>query len=348
MQPRVYISCALAGLLAVAAWMWNGIPTTQSTKTPTPPVGSTTQTDEEPITVVPASPAVSPSAPPDTPNIASYASTSTALPPKNAPLRNTFAELSQRARDGDNIASCRLAADLWRCSQLPLARSIDRSALSEAARAAPQSASQERAIEQAAAIRNSLSDDETLCLGFDQPSTHAAWDYLLLAAERGNLQAMTQLAVAPPLDRNAFLRDVEQWQRYREVAGTFLQRAADAGEPLALYNLWWALAGYPVPGGEPTIPPDPYMARVRAYALLSMGDARTVRTIQNYFTRTQGALTPAQEAQAQAEGQAMAADHFPNVKEAGLTNFPPRDEHCIGTRYDSPKPAEQRSNRDTQ
>jgi hypothetical protein len=49
-----------------------------------------------------------------------------------------------------------------------------------------------------------------------------AKDYLLLAAERGDVRAMVALAPSPPLDYNHLLRDRDQWQRYLELQVPYL------------------------------------------------------------------------------------------------------------------------------
>jgi len=265
------------------------------------------------------------------PNIASYAvPPKHELPPLDSPLRDTFAELDRRAKSGDSAASCRLSADVFRCERLPLERQYNIDAMSTAANKPPGTAEEERAIKLIAARRESLAKDERLCEGFEKIKSRSAWDYLKLAAADGNTHAMVQLAADPPLDSRNFLRDVDQWAEYRRIAGPYLKQAAYAGEPYALFYLWWMSAGYPSAGGEAVIPPDPYMTRVLGNAIFQIGDDRTIEIIQKYFTRTPGLLTIAQEAQAKLEGLELARKTFSRVSKVRLNNFPRREKHCTG------------------
>lgn len=266
----------------------------------------------------------------DRPNIASYAieSSSAALPPPGTALTQSYAELKRRALAGDNRASCRLATDLVRCSRFKYERSHLQSITREASVAERDSVAQSQAIARAARAAEDLLKLEAICKGFTPESPHAAWDFLLLAAERGDVRAMVALAARPPLDENYFLRDQAQWQRYLQLAGPFLQRGVEAGEPFALYLLWWALAGLPTVGGYGGVPPDPFQARVHAYAVLIVGDSHTQATIRRWLLRTQDQLTLAQDAQAQVLGQALAREHFAKAKPERLSNMPERLIDC--------------------
>jgi hypothetical protein len=53
------------------------------------------------------------------------------LPPLNGALKNSYAELQSRARDGDVGAACRLAYELDRCRRLPSSRRRFREALAQ-------------------------------------------------------------------------------------------------------------------------------------------------------------------------------------------------------------------------
>ncbi|MCB1610951.1 MAG: hypothetical protein KDI60_04190, partial [Xanthomonadales bacterium] len=132
----------------------------------------------------------------------------------------------------------------------------------------------------------------------------------------------------PPLDESYFLRDQAQWQRYLQVRRPYLQRGVEAGEPFALYLLWWDLAGLPTVGGYGGFPPDPFQARVHAYAVLMVGDSHTQATMRRWLLRTQDQLTPAQDAQAQVQGQALARRYFAKAKPERLSNIPERLVDC--------------------
>ncbi|MGE4070735.1 MAG: hypothetical protein AB7E72_06120 [Lysobacterales bacterium] len=266
----------------------------------------------------------------DRPNIASYAieSSGTSLPPPDTALTQTYAELKRRALAGDNRASCRLAADLLRCSRLQDEQSHVQYLTREASQAERDSAAQAKLVARAARASEDLARLQAMCQGFTPESPHAAFDYLLLAAERGDVRAMVALASKPPLDQNYFLRDQAQWQRYLQLVGPYLQRGVEAGEPFALYMLWWVLAGHPTVGGYAGVPPDPFQARVHAHAVLMVGDTHTQQTMRRWLLRTQDQLTPAQDAQAQLLGQALAREHFAKVKPERLSNMPRRLIDC--------------------
>lgn len=266
----------------------------------------------------------------DRPNIATYAieSSDTALPPLGAALTQTYVELKRRALAGDNRASCRLAVDIVRCSRINDFRSVVERMTREASSAERDSVAEARAIAGAAEEAQNLERLEAMCRGFTPESPHAAWDYLLLAAERGDVRAMVALAAGPPLDENYFLRDQAQWQRYLQLQGPYLQRGVEAGEPFALYMLWWVLAGHPMPGGYTGVAPDPFQARVHAYAILTVGDNHTQATIRRWLLRTQDQVTPAQDAEAQVQGQALARERFAKARPERLSNWPERIRDC--------------------
>ena len=266
----------------------------------------------------------------DGPNIASYAieSSDAALPPPGAALAQTYVELKRRAQAGDNRASCRLATDIGRCARLERERSYLQSITREASIAERDSAIEAEAIARAARQTRDLEQLEAICKGFTPESPHEAWDFLLLAAERGDVRAMVGLAARPPLDESYFLRDQAQWQRYLQVRRPYLQRGVEAGEPFALYLLWWDLAGLPTVGGYGGFPPDPFQARVHAYAVLMVGDSHTQATMRRWLLRTQDQLTPAQDAQAQVQGQALARRYFAKAKPERLSNIPERLVDC--------------------
>jgi hypothetical protein len=266
----------------------------------------------------------------DRPNIATYTieSSDPALPPPGTALTQTYAELKRRALAGDNRASCRLATDLVHCSRINDFRSVVQRMTREASNPERDSVAETRAIARAAEEAQNLERVEAMCRGFTPESPHAAWDYLLLAAERGDVRAMVALAVAPPLDENYFLRDQAQWQRYLQLAGPFLRRGVEAGEPFALHMLWWVLAGHPLTGGYAGVPPDPYQARVHAHAILMVGDNHTQATIRRWLLRTQDQVTPAQDAEAQVQGQALARERFAKARPERLSNIPERLVDC--------------------
>jgi hypothetical protein len=258
----------------------------------------------------------------------SFVTSGLPLPPPGTPLKEEYEELSRRAKAGDDAASCRLSADLWRCSQLPKGLAIEDQALTRAAQMPATGSVLADAVDDAVKLRMQVSEDEKRCEGFEVPSPHAAWDFLLMAAERGNVRAMAQLAIAPPLDEQDFLQSVDEWQKYRRVAGKYLKRAAAAGDPFALYNLWWAYAGYPGPGGTPVITPNTYLARVYAHALANIGDSKIVATMQRYLQQTQASVTSSDDARARDDGLSIAKVGFAHVRGASLHTLPSLDGYC--------------------
>jgi hypothetical protein len=102
----------------------------------------------------------------------------------------------------------------------------------------------------------------------------------------------------------------------------------EAGEPFALMMLWWVLAGHPMPGGAAGVTPDPFQARVHAYAILMVGDSHTQGTIRRWLLHTQDQLTPVQDAQAQIQVQTLARERFAGGKPERLSNMPRRLIDC--------------------
>lgn len=331
MRSRLLILCTLVGLTAVIVWQVNSraVPDANH-QGPTAAESGAIADDESEDE--PSADATREGEPDIGPNIASYALTTSqpTLPPLDMPLRESFAELERRARAGDAVASCRLSADLARCERLPRERAYTGDAISTAARKTPGSSDEASAVAQATTLKKYLSEDEALCEGFSQSTPHAAWSYLKQAAERGNVHAMVQLAASPPLDSEHFLRDVDQWAEYNEIAGNFLLRAADAGEPFALHQLWWVYAGHPAVGGSQILPRDPYRARVLAYAIQQIGNDRAQRNVAHYLSKNPDSLTIAQDAQAKIDGLELAGSRFSDLSDANLSNFPRRDRHCAG------------------
>jgi hypothetical protein len=204
--------------------------------------------------------------------------TAAPLPPPNTPLRGIYAELAARAHAGDTQAAMRLVYDLQRC-QYRDALSTSTLAVADRmrAQAAPESAAQ------AESMSGYLSRDldhldklDALCAGITPGQIDARGEWLRLAAQEGDAQAMVCYAVAPfdfgptPMS-DAWFDWAEQW---RKDAPIFVARAFAAGQadvvPLLrdAYDQGALLGDYRLTSYaySQLVSPDPMLAY--AYALL--------------------------------------------------------------------------------
>ncbi len=168
------------------------------------------------------------------------------LPAEGTPLAAIADELAERARAGDNAAAMRLAFDLQRCSW-KLGFTLDQAA--------------ERSV---------------FCEGIDHKRIDARGEWLLLAADRGDVEAMTCYAAHPNDLGPKFLSDAWfDWsQRWRDRAPAFAARAYELGQADLPGLLADAYSGHELHGMRVQhhaftllVQPDP--ARAAAYREIS-------------------------------------------------------------------------------
>jgi hypothetical protein len=226
-------------------------------------------------------------------------------------LATEFADLAQRANDGDGDAAKQLARDLGRCAHTYVLESTVR--LTEAAithRAVSPSIriesneGSDRARERLEHFRDELASAQALCDGVtrDQVKSRAHWLYL--AGLAGDAES------ALTYGTGAFIYDdllgqLEQIPPWRGRAEGMLQRALEGGEERALLSL--ARGHDPAreanDAGEPSFAPDP-VAAYAYYTAMSLLSGWQRNVGEDNAARLDPELTDAERAQA----LAMAAD----------------------------------------
>lgn len=198
------------------------------------------------------------------------------LPSEGMPLAEIHDALAARARAGDNAAAMRLVFDLMRCSSRAGADAETLDALDAGARPLDD----EIIARLDPASRRTLEEDAAkaaaFCRGVASEKVEKRGEWLLLAAERGDAEAMVCFAsapndFAPPLLSDAWF----DWsRRWRERAPAFIENAYAAGRVNALPLLLETLSGDTYRGNlvstaplASVLRPDP--VRAAAYALVA-------------------------------------------------------------------------------
>jgi hypothetical protein len=247
---------------------------------------------------------------------AAGANPSPPLPPVGAPIREVVAQLKEAAEAGDVIAACRLGTELTRCHQLRQADAADNTSmqLQMVKPGTPEEAAVRSGIEERARL---IAPVRLACDGVTKEQADSAFRYLLRAAHGGNLAAMTQFAIAPPLPQNV-LEDLEGWAAYRDHAPTFFDRAIRAGDLRAAFVAQFHMvAGIGVAGGT-ALPRDHQRAAALAHAILPSLDADGVRMVNNMLEMLR-ADKSIDWARARREGEAMQRDYFSRAPRTSIS-----------------------------
>jgi hypothetical protein len=215
------------------------------------------------------------------------------LPPPDTAFHEIHAELKERAARGDVPALCRLSFELNRCRRSTHAAALASQLSSAAVRAAAGSADERGMIEESARLAALAENDSRICGQVPPEDPRDAWRYLLAAAQRGHVPSMVRFAIEPPLDEHAFMPDLEGWQAYRAHAEALLRSAASTGDPAAIFFLYWAYAGYPMPGGAQIAPRDPVQALAYALRARHFAAGGSSRSIERSIDRLSGELDAA-------------------------------------------------------
>jgi len=168
------------------------------------------------------------------PKIDHRATTFAPMPPVGTRLLGIYDTLQRQALNGDPRAACRLAFELQECAGLPGLRQFV--ADIRARQADPETPASLRDGEgKAARFFGGLAERaEATCAGFPREETANAWKWELAAALAGYPPSMARFAVG---STTRALNPEDQRQdgnnAYRDHAPELLQRAIDAGEPLA-------------------------------------------------------------------------------------------------------------------
>lgn len=267
-----------------------------------PDDASALQTDQRPR--LSTSPTAGRDASPSNPDLGAPAkahATARPLPPDDRPLTEVFDELSERARKGDQDAACRLAWDLETCAGLEELAQVESTLVDWAAQERPGSTDESRAARRAATMASRLARARKVCAGLDASQTALAPAMMRRAAELGEPRSMARYALNPRFDRLRPLDQVDALHAYRNEASVFLERAVDAGDPLALFGLYQALVRGAIVTRSGTLPidADPVRALELGLVLRTFADAATIRGIDEDIAAILPRLNPAQREQAE-------------------------------------------------
>lgn len=159
------------------------------------------------------------------------------LPPVDQPLAPTIAELRARAAAGEAAASCRLAAEYFRCGSIPFQRaSLARwllareRALDRNAAVGAQSAELDSIDQQVAQVRPRLAELEQHCMQVTLPPIADTVRHWRRAALAGNAAALRQYASGNALPGSQALHLLPELAEYRREAEALALRAASDGD----------------------------------------------------------------------------------------------------------------------
>jgi hypothetical protein len=256
------------------------------------------------------SPQPSRSAPTETTPASAFEESASAvtLPPSGVPLKDVLDDLKERAARGDARAACRLSADLTNCHFLPVMRERLAAEIDQAARGEQGSLQDVRSTLSATRISQLVKTSERICAGVEPGESREAWRYLLQAANQGHVDSMLRFAIQPPLNEERFAYDFEGWAAYRESAIPLLERARAAGSTLALYHLFWAHAGWPMPAGIEQLHRDPVRAYAYGQVLLQVLAPTERARLEKRVQAIGASLSPEQRDEARTWISKMSAD----------------------------------------
>lgn len=234
------------------------------------------------------------------------------LPAPNTRVADVYDDLARRARAGDTRASCRLAAELARCAQLPMLRLQLRHSEARTLDGTKQPGSPEKhRIDTVARLGNTVDAIGALCEGTGPERANEAFDWLLRAAAGGHVPAMSRFVREPMLSPQRYLHELDRLAAYRERAAAFALAALEAGDPeiLPALAMAWAPKEVAFDMLSQVMPVDLVRARAasRTYQMVR-NLAAPKPGVRRYdpLDGTMVALSPEQEAQA----EALAAEWF--------------------------------------
>lgn len=166
------------------------------------------------------------------------------LPPEGTPLATNLDDLAVRARAGDNAAAMRLVTDLQRCRNR---KSAEHSIASNLA-ALKENVSNDKVAEFAEIaieLEQQAENIRELCDGANEQHLVTRGEWLVLAADRGDAEAMACFAAHPDSFAPPFLSDAWfDWaQKWRDQALPFALAAYAKGESEVLPLLADAYSG---------------------------------------------------------------------------------------------------------
>lgn len=182
------------------------------------------------------------------------------LPPADTPLASIRDELATRARAGDARAACRLGAELMRCRNHRTQQAIT-DMFDASLDHGRFEIGGDRAIDTLATAMERNQLEAQVCAGVDEQHIQEAIEFQRIAAQRGTTRMRLWYAARPAMDRERFLDQLDEWQRYRQLAPQYLQEALHAGDPLVigvLTDVHKPPSRSPFPVQVPYRDPDPH------------------------------------------------------------------------------------------
>lgn len=224
--------------------------------------------------------------------------------PADTPLKDKIDELIQQADAGNRSAACRLAWDLDLCRFA--SDDLDRGvALFEdsAATAPPGSRQEKQVIKLLQEIGQWQTRAETVCKDLPSHYLRQSADRMLQAARLGDLRSMARFGQSPPFPQRLSLADADTMAAFNRESLGMLTRAANDGEPTALFGLYHAHARGQIDtmNGALKINADPVVAVAAGLALKAFSDGSTNAGINETMSRLMAKMSPDQIAAARAQ-----------------------------------------------
>lgn len=156
-------------------------------------------------------------------------------PEERAPLRIVLRTLSAAARDGNSGAACRIARDIFRCTNATSALDV-----AEALAGSPRLPGQANRISEQ--LLAQTDEDAEFCAGVPAQELAKGYEYQRLAAQNGDKRYSRWLAVMPALNQDDFLNNIDEWADYRKRAKEYFDRALASrdGDDLGLLLMVYA------------------------------------------------------------------------------------------------------------
>ena len=182
------------------------------------------------------------------------------LPEADAPVMEYFDELAALARRGNARAACRLGVELHRCRQWQRQRAVGEM-FERSLQEGNITGGIDQAIDSVARMQERNEHEARVCRGLEAEQLNQAISFQRIAAMRGSTRMRLWYAARPAMERERFLAELGEWERYRQLAPGYLEEALHAGDPLApeiLADVHRPDSGPPIPVLVPYRAPDPY------------------------------------------------------------------------------------------
>lgn len=142
------------------------------------------------------------------------------LPPAGTPLSSVVRQLEAVASSGERKAACRLAQDIRRCNNIR--NTVDAADIFSNLPLQGQEASlPEQLLKQA-------EGDAAFCADVSPQLLERGYEFQARAADSGDREFERWLILAPDLDQQNFLADLERWGDYKKRAKRYIERALGA------------------------------------------------------------------------------------------------------------------------